>query len=93
MNQPDPATDFTSIGQVACLLRRTVRSIETAAGELSLSPAVRFNGIPYFDAPAVEKLREHFADKPADAWSNDPIVQRRVLYPRTKKQSKGTPKP
>jgi hypothetical protein len=83
MNQPDPATDFTSIGQVACLLRRTVRSIETAADELLLSPAVRFNGIPYFDAPAVEILREHFADKPAEGWSKDPIIRRRLLHPRT----------
>lgn len=75
----EPNLDFTSIGQLACLLTRSVRSIEAAAAELSLSPAMRLNGIIHFDASAVEQLTEHFRDKPPFAQTKDPQLRRRRL--------------
>jgi hypothetical protein len=51
--------DFTSIGTLAGTLQVSVRRIERAAGELSITPAMRLNGIPHFDGEQVERLTRH----------------------------------
>jgi hypothetical protein len=48
--------DYLSIGQLAAHTQRPVRRIEQAADRLKLAPALRLNGIVYFDARQVQKL-------------------------------------
>jgi hypothetical protein len=55
--------DYTSIGQLAAHLQRSVRAIETASRELQLQPALRLNGVVHFSAPQVEMLLDHFSHK------------------------------
>ena len=57
--------DFTSVGQLAAHVQKPVRRIEAAATELGLQPALRLNGVPYFDGAQVEQLTEAVANKGA----------------------------
>ena len=50
--------DYISIGQLAAHVQRPVRKIEQAASELKIRPALRLNGVPYFNAQQVERLTE-----------------------------------
>jgi hypothetical protein len=50
--------DFYSIGQLAAHLQKPVRSIESAATELQITPAMRINGIPHFDGEQVARLSQ-----------------------------------
>jgi hypothetical protein len=48
--------DFISVGQLAAHVQKPVRRIEAAAEQLRLKPAMRLNGVPYFDGAQVERL-------------------------------------
>ena len=48
--------DFVSVGQLAAHIQKPVRRIEAAAEQLRLKPAMRLNGVPYFDGGQVEQL-------------------------------------
>jgi hypothetical protein len=50
--------DFVSIGQFAAHVQRPVRKIEQAAISLKIQPALRINGVPYFNGRQVEELTE-----------------------------------
>jgi hypothetical protein len=50
--------DFVSVGQLAAHVQRPVRRIEQAATELGITPAMRLNGVNYFDGRQVERLTE-----------------------------------
>ena len=50
--------DLLSIGRLAADTQRPVRRIEQAANELGIRPAMRLNGIPYFNGRQVERLTE-----------------------------------
>jgi len=55
--------DFVSVGQLAAHIQRPVRSIETAAEQLQIRPAMRLNGVPYFDGEQVEKLTQELRNR------------------------------
>ena len=48
--------DLLSIGMLASHVQRPVRSIEQAATALRMEPAMKINGVPYFDGRQVEQL-------------------------------------
>jgi hypothetical protein len=50
--------DYLSIGQLAAHVQRSVRKIEQAATALHIEPAMKLNGVPYFDGRQVEQLTE-----------------------------------
>lgn len=57
-----PTHDLLSIDRLCQLFRCTIRRIETAAARDEIVPAWRLNGISYFDADQVERLRELLAN-------------------------------
>ncbi len=61
------AQDISSIGHLASHLRRPVSSIHAAANRLGLSPALRINGVPHYDAASAERIAASLArpDRPA----------------------------
>ena len=48
--------DLLSIGRLAADTQKPVRRIEQAANELRIKPAMRLNGVPYFNGRQVERL-------------------------------------
>jgi hypothetical protein len=50
--------DFVSIGQLASRVQRPVRAIEAAADKLQIQPAMRLNGVSYFDGRQVDRITE-----------------------------------
>jgi hypothetical protein len=69
-----PEKDFVSIGQLAAHLQRSVRAIERAMCETNVMPSMRQNGVPFFDANAVELLTAHLQRLAVDGGE----VQRRA---------------
>lgn len=57
MHTVEANRDYISIGQLAAQLQRSVRSIEQAAEKLNITPAMRLNLVPHFDADQVEAIR------------------------------------
>jgi hypothetical protein len=53
--------DYVSIGALAARTQRPVRRIEQAADSLKIRPALRLNGVVYFDAGQVERLTKVFS--------------------------------
>jgi hypothetical protein len=53
--------DYVSIGQLAAHTQRSVRSIEQAASELDITPAMRLNFVPHFDGEQIERISSHLA--------------------------------
>ena len=50
--------DLLSIGMLASHVQRSVKAIEQAATAANIAPAMRVNGVPYFNADQVERLTE-----------------------------------
>lgn len=50
--------DLLSIGMLASHVQRSVHTIEQTANRLHIKPAMKINGVPYFDGRQVEQLTE-----------------------------------
>lgn len=54
--------DYRSLGHLCSELQVSFRKIEKAATELGIAPAIRLNGIVYFDGEQTERLTQHFRE-------------------------------
>lgn len=50
--------ELLSIGMLASHVRHPVRAIEQAATKLHIEPAMKINGVVYFDASQCEQLTD-----------------------------------
>lgn len=50
--------DLLSIGMLASHVQRSVKAIEQAAAAIQIEPAMKLNGIAYWDANQVEQITE-----------------------------------